>query len=40
MHFCANFKEIEMGCRLFVKNMQIKNISDVVELPKNPGNPL
>ena len=40
MHFCANFKEIEMGRRFFVKNMQIKNISDIVELRKNPGNPL
>ena len=40
MHFCANFKEIEMGRRFFVKNVQIKNISDIVKLPKNPGNPL
>ena len=40
MHFCANFKEIAMGRRFFVKNMQIKNISDMVELPTNPGNPL
>ena len=40
MHFCANFKEIEMGRRFFVKNIQIKNISDIIKLPKNPGNPL
>ena len=40
MHFCANFKEIAMGRRFIVKNMQIKNISDMVELPTNPGNPL
>ena len=36
MHIRANFK----GRRFIVKNVQIKNIYDVVEITENPRNPL
>ena len=40
MHFRGNFKNFYNGRRFFVKGMQIKNIGDVLELHKNPQNPL
>ena len=39
-HFCVNLKEIWKDGHFFVKNVYIKNICDVVELPKNTQNPL
>ena len=40
MHIRANLKKKKKCRRFIVTNMQIKNISDVVEITKNPENPL
>ena len=40
MHIRANFKKKLKSRHFIVKNVQIKNISDVVEITKNSRNPL
>ena len=39
MYIRANFTKNEKGRRSTVKNVYIKNISDVLEITKNPQNP-
>ena len=39
MHFRANFKKKKKGAAVSLsKNVQIKNVCDVVDLPKNTRN--
>ena len=40
MYFHANLKKKKIDRHFIVKNVWIKNICKVVELPKNPRNPL
>ena len=38
MHIRVNFKKIQKGRHFIVKNVQIKNICDTVEITKNSRN--